>query len=158
MRRLRYPILLLITLILAGGIIASLINNQRSAEMAATRIQLSAWSLAQLEQEFIKFHTSLRLFQTGVIPISRLHLDYDLLWNRLEVFLTGAENQAIRQRFGAESTARKLFAQLKQDETLLYSSTLQPGPQLEAAIERYGLYQRPIRSLSCLPANFGNQK
>ena len=50
MRRLRYPILLLITLILAGGIIASLINNQRSAEMAATRIQLSAWSLAQLEQ------------------------------------------------------------------------------------------------------------
>ncbi len=147
MRRLRYPILLLVTLIFAGGIVASLISNQRNAELIATRIQLSAWSLAQLEQEFIKFHTSLRLFQAGAAPASQLQMDYDLLWNRLEVFLIGEENRIIRERFDAESIVRALFAQLKQDEPLLYSPTLQPGSQLDQLIERYNLYQQPIRSL-----------
>jgi diguanylate cyclase (GGDEF)-like protein len=147
MRRLRYLFLLLVTLGFAAGIIASLINNGRSAQLTASRIQLSAWSLAQLEHEFIRFHTSLRLFQAGALPAARLQLDYDLLWNRLEVFLNGDENKAIRQRFGAEKIAQELFAQLQQDETLLFAPDLQPGPPLAERLERYSHYQQPIRKL-----------
>lgn len=147
MRRLRYLFLLLVTLGFAVGIIASLINNERSAQLTAARIQLSAWSLAQLEHEFIRFHTSMRLLQAGDLPVSRLQLDYDLLWNRLEVFLNGDENLAIRQRFGAEKIARDLLAQLQQDEALLFAPELQPGPQLAALLEVYSHYQQPIRQL-----------
>ena len=147
MRRLRYLFLLLVTLGFAVGIIASLINNERSAQLTATRIQLSAWSLAQLEHEFIRFHTSMRLFQAGALPASRLQLDYDLLWNRLEVFLNGDENLAIRQRFGAEKIAQDLLAQLQQDEALLFAPELQPGPPLAALLDDYSHYQQPIRQL-----------
>lgn len=147
MRRLRYVFLLLVTLSFAAGIVASLISNQRSAELTASRIQLSAWSLAQLEHEYLKFHTSLRLFQAGVIETERLQLDYDLLWNRLDVFLTGEENRRIRERFSAETVAQRLFSQLQADEELIFAADLQPGAQLEALIAAYGSYQQPIRQL-----------
>jgi diguanylate cyclase (GGDEF)-like protein len=147
MRRLRYAFLLLVTLSFAAGIVASLISNQRSAELTASRIQLSAWSLAQLEQEYLKFHTSLRLFQAGIIEAERLQLDYDLLWNRLGVFLAGEENRIIRERFSAESLAQRLFSQLQEDEDLLFAANLQPGAQLESLIATYGSYQQPIRRL-----------
>lgn len=147
MRRLRYAFLLLVSLGFAAGIVASLISNERSAELAASRIQLSAWSLAQLEQEYLKFHTSLRLFQAGVVQAERLQLDYELLWNRLGVFLTGEENRSIRERFSAELIARKLLKQLQEDEELILAPTLQPGAQLEPLIAAYSSYQQPIRQL-----------
>ena len=147
MRRLRYLLLSLITAGFAIGIGASLVNNERGSELAATRIQLSAWSLAQLEHEFLRFHTSIRLFQVGDQTAAHLQLDYDLLWNRLETFLYGSENQAIRQRFDAENIARDLLTQLQRDEALLFSPELRPGPQIAELVETYSQYQHPIRQL-----------
>jgi len=147
MRRLRYVFLLLVTLGFAIGIAASLISNQRSAELTSSRIQLSAWSLAQLEHEFLKFHASLRLFQADKLLAEQLQLDYDLLWNRLEVFLNGEENRAIRERFDAAALARSLLNQLKQDEALLFAPQLQPSEQIEQLITAYSQYQQPIRRL-----------
>lgn len=147
MRRLRYAFLLLVTLSFAAGIVASLISNQRSDELTASRIQLSAWSLAQLEQEYLRFHTSLRLFQAGTMQAEQLQLDYDLLWNRLDVFLTGEENRSIRERFDAGPLAQRLSSQLQLDEALLFAPDLQPGVQLESLIATYGSYQLPIRRL-----------
>src|SRR3989344_2573989 len=147
MRRLRYAFLLLVTLGFAIGIAASLISSQRSAELTSSRIQLSAWSLAQLEHEFLKFHSSLRLFQADKLLAEQLQLDYDLLWNRLEVFLNGEENRAIRERFDAAALARSLLNQLKQDEALLFAPQLQPSEQIEKLITAYSQYQQPIRRL-----------
>ncbi|NMY50681.1 metal-dependent hydrolase [Pseudomonas sp. WS 5011] len=147
MRRLRYVFLLLVTLGFAIGIAASLISSQRSAELTSSRIQLSAWSLAQLEHEFLKFHASLRLFQADKLLAEQLQLDYDLLWNRLEVFLNGEENRAIRERFDAAALARSLLNQLKQDEALLFAPQLQPSEQIEQLITAYSQYQQPIRRL-----------
>ena len=147
MRRLRYLFLLLVTLGFAVGIVASLVNNQRSAELTATRIQLSAWSLAQLEQEFIKFHTSLRLFQVNAASATQMQFDYELLWNRLTVFLTGEENRIIRERFGAQALAENLFTQLKNDEDLLLAASLKPGPVIEQRIAAYEAFRLPIRQL-----------
>ena len=147
MRRLRYVFLLLVTLGFAIGIAASLISSQRSAELTSSRIQLSAWSLAQLEHEFLKFHASLRLFQADNLLAEQLQLDYDLLWNRLEVFLNGEENRAIRERFDAAALARSLLNQLKQDEALLFAPQLQPSEQIEQLITAYSQYQQPIRRL-----------
>ena len=147
MRRLRYLFLLLITIGFAAAIGASLLNNQRSSEWTASRIQLSAWSLAQLEQEFIRFHTSLRLFQAGASDRAQLQLDFELLWNRLEVFLTGAENRLIRQRFAAGEIAQGLLDQLKRDEALLLAENLQRGPLIDTLLTQYESYRQPIRKL-----------
>lgn len=147
MRRLRYLFLLLVTLGFAVGIVASLINNQRSAELLATRIQLSAWSLAQLEQEYLKFHASLRLFQAGTLSTQQLQLDYDLLWNRLDVFLNGEENRAIRERFDAQELATQLLDQLKRDEALIFAQDLKPGHSVAELVTQYSHYQQPIRRL-----------
>lgn len=150
MRRLRYLFLLLVTLGFAIGIAASLVSNNRTAELTTSRIQVSAWSLAQLEQEFTRFHTSLRLFQAGAASASQLQLDYELLWNRLNVFLTGEENRINRQRFDAHLLVEQLFKQLRNDEALLLAPLLQPGDAIEQRIKAYSAFKQPIRSLIIL--------
>ena len=147
MRRLRYLFLLLVTIGFAAAIGASLLNNQRSSEWTASRIQLSAWSLAQLEQEFIRFHTSLRLFQAGANDRAQLQLDFELLWSRLEVFLTGDENRLIRQRFAAGEIAQGLLDQLKRDEALLLAENLRRGPLIDKLVTQYDSFRQPIRKL-----------
>ena len=59
MRRLRYLFLLLITLGFAVAIATSLVYNQRNAQITSARIQLSAWSLAQLEFDYLRFVNTL---------------------------------------------------------------------------------------------------
>ncbi len=147
MLRLRYLFLTLVTLGFAGGIVASLVHNQRSAEMNTARIQLSAWSLAQLEFEYLRFYDTLRLYRAGAADAGRLRMSFDLLWSRLDVFLTGDENRAIRQRFGGENTAKALLAQLQADEPLIFAPDLKPDAGLDAAIARYAAFQAPIRDL-----------
>ena len=147
MRRLRYLFLLLITLGFAVAIATSLVYNQRNAQMTSARIQLSAWSLAQLEFEYLRFVNTLQLFQAGGASREKLQFDYDLLWSRLETFLSGQENSAIRQRFNAGVMVAQLFAQLRSDEALLFSPDLQPGTPIEQVIERYNRYLMPIRQV-----------
>ena len=147
MRRLRYLFLLLITLGFAVAIATSLVYNQRNAQITSARIQLSAWSLAQLEFDYLRFVNTLQLFQAGGATREKLQFDYELLWSRLEAFLSGQENSAIRQRFNAGETVAQLFAQLRSDEALLFSPDLQPGTPIEQVIERYNRYLMPIRQL-----------
>lgn len=147
MRRLRYALLALVTLGFAVGIGSSLVYNQRTTQQASARIQISAWSLAQLEFEHLRFLNTLQLFNAGAASQEKLKLAYDLLWSRLEVFLSGEENRLIRQRFNAEAMVKQLFEQLRSDETLLFQPRLQPGPEIDQAIVRYGTYQTPIRQL-----------
>ena len=147
MRRLRYALLALVTLGFAVGIGSSLTYNQRTTHMASTHIQISAWSLTQLEFEHLRFLNTLQLFKAGAASQEKLQQDYDLLWSRLEVFLSGEENRLTRQRFNAEALVTQLFAQLRNDEALLFSPGLQPGPEIDRAIERYGAYLSPIHQL-----------
>jgi diguanylate cyclase (GGDEF)-like protein len=147
MRRIRYLFLLLITLGFAVGIATSLVYNQRNSQMTSARIQLSAWSLAQLEFEYLRFVNTLQLFQAGGTSQEKLQLHYDLLWSRLETFLSGEENSAIRERFDAGEMVAKLFSQLRSDEALIFSPTLQAGAPIVQALERYNLYLTPIRQV-----------
>ncbi|MEX6502202.1 putative bifunctional diguanylate cyclase/phosphodiesterase [Pseudomonas zhanjiangensis] len=147
MHRLRYAFLALVTLGFAVGIGTSLIYNQRNTHIASTRIQISAWSLAQLEFEHQRFVNSLRLYRAGGATREELRLDFELLWSRLEVFLTGEENRPIRQRFNAQALVTELFEQLRGDERLLLGPGLQPGPTIDPLIARYQRYQQPIHQL-----------
>lgn len=147
MSRLRYALLALVTLAFAVGIGTSLVYNQRMTEQASARIQTSAWSLAQLEFEHLRFLNSLQLFKAGASSQEKLKLAYDLLWSRLDVFLAGEENQLIRQRFNAEALVKQLFVQLRSDEALIFRPGLEPGPEIDQTIERYDTYQPPLRQL-----------
>ena len=147
MFRLRYAFLALVTLVFAIGIGTSLVYNQRNSHITSARIQTSAWSLAQLEFEHLRFLHSLQLFGAGAASREKLQLDYDLLWNRLEVFLSGEENRAIRQRFDAQALVEQLFEQLRGDEALIFRPGLQPGAEIDQAVARYEAYLTPIRQL-----------
>ena len=94
--------------------------------LATRHTQLSAWALAQLELELHEFESAVDYYRNGRLDQERLNEAYDLAWNRLDVFLTGKEAKAVRQRFGAETLLHELFYQLQQYEPLITSPHLKP--------------------------------
>ena len=121
--------LLLLAIILCSfvGVTGWIVWHYDRAYTLATRhTQLSAWALAQLELELHEFESSVDYFRAGRIDQAQLNEAYDMAWNRLDVFLTGKEAKAIRQRFGAELLLRDLFQQLQHYEPLVTSAQLEP--------------------------------
>ncbi len=102
------------------------LHYERAYDMAVRHTQLSAWSLAQLELELYQFGTAVDDFRDRRIGRQQLNDAYDMVWNRLDVFLSGSETASVRNRFGAKALIQHLFDQLKASEALVTSPTLQP--------------------------------
>lgn len=122
--------LLLLALILCTfvGVTAwSTWHYEKAYNLATRHTHLSAWALAQLELELHEFEGNLDYFISGRIDQDKLNESYDLVWNRLDVFLTGEETHTIRQRFGAEPLLRTFFSRLQQVEPIITAPDLTPG-------------------------------
>ena len=65
-----------------------------------------------------------------------LSLDYDLLWNRLDIFLISSETAEARQRHGLGKALAGLFEQIKQLEPQMEAGALREGPSLLACRRR----------------------
>ncbi|MDX5298959.1 MAG: EAL domain-containing protein, partial [Gammaproteobacteria bacterium] len=146
-RHLRHAVLLIVTLGFVAGVYLAIVNHQRTSELVSSRIQVSAWSLAQLEYEYLRFYHDLELYQHGGTSIDAVRLSFDLLWNRLDVFLNGRENAELRKRFGAEQLVRDVLAELKADEALIFSDAFVPGETARARVQQYATYAIPFRKL-----------
>ncbi|MFP8967338.1 putative bifunctional diguanylate cyclase/phosphodiesterase [Pokkaliibacter sp. CJK22405] len=120
----------------------SYVQYTRNASLLSTHIQLSAWSLAQLELEHQKFYSSLSLYQAGALDHKGLMFSYDMLWNRLTVFLQGKENAALRSRFGADETVSSLFALIRSYEPIISD----PAKLTDAELSRMHLAIEPFTS------------
>ncbi|MFP8967593.1 diguanylate cyclase domain-containing protein [Pokkaliibacter sp. CJK22405] len=116
MKRLPLVILITILIVLMTATSVSMVNQYRTARLVSNHIQYSAWSLAQMELELQKFYTNIALYDAGNIDHDKLMFSYDLLWNRLNVFLIGKENRTLRARFDAESKIRNLYTTLQNNE------------------------------------------
>ncbi|WP_305856704.1 putative bifunctional diguanylate cyclase/phosphodiesterase [Balneatrix alpica] len=141
--------LYLISLIFLGLSVVSLNGYYRNAHLLSAHIQSNAWSLAQLQLDHRKFVYNLRLYAEGVIEQRELLLSYDLLWNRLSVFLKGRETKELRRRFGAEELAQQLWQQLQAAEPHILNSQSQDAVVM-TMFEEFEAFQAPIHELMLL--------
>jgi hypothetical protein len=58
------------------------------------------WNISQVMQESQRFLYDVRLYRAGALDMAALSLDYDLLWNRLDVFLISTETADARAGMG----------------------------------------------------------
>lgn len=131
--KLRLIVLVLITLVFLASSVASWYSNNQSSRLVATHVQLSSWSLSLLELESRKLYNNLRLYRAGAISFDEVALTYDLLWNRLSIFLVSDESKRVRQSYGAGELAERIFDVLKEHEQRLEQMKKQP-PQAEGMI------------------------
>ncbi|WP_420808072.1 diguanylate cyclase domain-containing protein [Aeromonas cavernicola] len=88
------------------------------------------WNMSQLMLESQRFLDSLRLYRAGELKISSLSLAYDLLWNRLDIFLVSRETEEIRKRDGLDQVLLHLFALIRQIEPQMTSGMLAKNSEL----------------------------
>lgn len=129
------------------GMFSSLYSFQEVSQRITAHSTLSAWSLAQLELEYQKLTTELQLYRAGKSDSDKLSLAYDLAWNRMDVFLHGAESAAVRSQFGAEALIQKAFLLLQQHESLIENLPSPDSPELSAWEEQLLTLQPAIRQL-----------
>lgn len=82
------------------------------------------WNISQVMLESQRFLFDLRLYRAGRLEMETLSLHYDLLWNRLDIFLIGSETAEVRERYGLGRHVARLFEQLKQLEPLMDGGTV----------------------------------
>ncbi len=140
MRRLRYWLLGILMLAFLAGMLATLSNQRHIASLVAGQVQKSAWSMAQLELEFERFYSALRLYRGGSLGPAELQLAYDVAWNRMETFLVGDDNRLIRGKFGAGELVTEIFAQLRQHEALISGPAPRDSPALAELEQRLAAY------------------
>ncbi|MFC5708448.1 GGDEF domain-containing protein [Aeromonas eucrenophila] len=89
------------------------------------------WNISQAMLESQRFLYDLRLYRTGQLDMATLSLDYDLLWNRLDVFLVSSETADARARHGLGEVLTKMFYQIKLLEPQMQAGALREGAALD---------------------------
>lgn len=89
------------------------------------------WNISQAMLESQRFLYDLRLYRAGRLDMETLSLDYDLLWNRLDVFLVSSETADARARHGLGEVLARLFDQLKLLDPQMQAGSLQEGEALD---------------------------
>ena len=132
---------------MATGMVSALFSFQELSKNVATHTNLSAWSLAQLELEYQKFCTELELYRAGRSDPDKLALAYDLAWNRMDVFLHGAENESVRHSFDADALIKNVFTLIQKNEDLINTPVTPNSPALAEWETQLLKYQPLIRQL-----------
>ncbi|MFQ2851994.1 hypothetical protein ACK3YO_00615 [Aeromonas caviae] len=94
------------------------------------------WNISQVMQESQRFLYDVRLYRAGALDMATLSLDYDLLWNRLDVFLISTETADARARHGLGEVLERLFDELKELDPQMQSGELKRGKALDLALVR----------------------
>nr|WP_277605136.1 GGDEF domain-containing protein [Aeromonas sp. MR16] len=89
------------------------------------------WNISQAMLESQRFLYDLRLYRVGELDMATLSLDYDLLWNRLDIFLVSSETADARARHGLGEVLAKMFYQIKLLEPQMQAGALQEGEALD---------------------------
>lgn len=102
------------------------------------------WNISQVMLESQRFLYDLRLYRADGLDMETLSLDYDLLWNRLDVFLVGTETADARARHGLGEVLTKLFDEIKMLEPQVQAGALQKGEALDRALVRIADLTRQV--------------
>lgn len=129
---------------------SSLYLQHRQEQLVDTFYRNIHWNISQVMLESQRFLADLRLYRVGQVEMETLSLDYDLLWNRLDIFLISSETAEARERHGLGRALAGLFEQIKRLEPQMAAGELREGAQLARL-------QGEIASQTRLIEQIGNQ-
>ncbi len=129
---------------------SSLYLQHRQEQLVDTFYRNIHWNISQVMLESQRFLADLRLYRVGQVEMETLSLDYDLLWNRLDIFLISSETAEARERHGLGRALAGLFEQIKRLEPQMAAGALREGAQLARL-------QEEIASQTRLIEQIGNQ-
>ncbi|HDZ8963164.1 TPA: diguanylate cyclase [Aeromonas dhakensis] len=129
---------------------SSLYLQHRQEQLVDTFYRNIHWNISQVMLESQRFLADLRLYRVGQVEMETLSLDYDLLWNRLDIFLISSETAEARERHGLGKALAGLFEQIKRLEPQMAAGALREGAQLARL-------QEAIASQTRLIEQIGNQ-
>ncbi|HAU4927287.1 TPA: diguanylate cyclase [Aeromonas hydrophila] len=109
---------------------SSLYLQHRQEQLVDTFYRNIHWNISQVMLESQRFLYDLQLYRAGRLGMETLSLDYDLLWNRLDIFLISSETAEARQRHGLGKALAGLFEQIKQLEPQMEAGALREGAEL----------------------------
>ena len=105
------------------------------------------WNISQVMQESQRFLYDVRLYRAGALDMAALSLDYDLLWNRLDVFLISSETADARARHGLGTVLAGLFDEIKALEPQIQAGALQEGEALDRSQARIAELTRQVEQI-----------
>ncbi|MGN5130019.1 diguanylate cyclase domain-containing protein [Aeromonas hydrophila] len=126
---------------------SSLYLQHRQEQLVDTFYRNIHWNISQVMLESQRFLYDLQLYRAGRLGMDTLSLDYDLLWNRLDIFLISSETAEARQRHGLGKALAGLFEQIKQLEPQVEAGALREGVELARLQEAIASQTRLIEQI-----------
>jgi diguanylate cyclase (GGDEF)-like protein len=126
---------------------SSLYLQHRQEQLVDTFYRNIHWNISQVMLESQRFLYDLQLYRAGRLGMETLSLDYDLLWNRLDIFLISSETAEARQRHGLGKALTGLFEQIKQLEPQMEAGALREGAELARLQEAIASQTRLIEQI-----------
>ncbi|WP_323972693.1 GGDEF domain-containing protein [Aeromonas hydrophila] len=126
---------------------SSLYLQHRQEQLVDTFYRNIHWNISQVMLESQRFLYDLQLYRAGRLGMETLSLDYDLLWNRLDIFLISSETAEARQRHGLGKALAGLFEQIKQLEPQMVAGALREGAELARLQEAIASQTRLIEQI-----------
>lgn len=117
----------------------AMVRFTNTYNMLTKYTQIAAWSLAQLEVETLDFVHRLDsyLLTASNENYHSMTINYDILWNRFDLFLTSKETQDIREQHGAQQIIQETFTQLKSYDLAVSHGDITELKQLRQVLESY---------------------
>ncbi|MNO53995.1 putative diguanylate cyclase YfiN [compost metagenome] len=147
-RRQRHNLLLAaISLLFLFSSVWGLLLQSRHEQLVDVFYRNIHWNISQVMQESQRFLYDLRLYRAGALEMETLSLDYDLLWNRLDVFLISSETADARARHGLGTVLAGLFDEIKALEPQMQAGALQQGEALDRSLVRIAELTRQVEQI-----------
>ena len=147
-RRQRHNLLLAaISLLFLFSSVWGLLLQNRHEQLVDMFYRNTHWNISQVMLESQRFLYDLRLYRAGALEMETLSLDYDLLWNRLDVFLVSSETADARTRHGLGSVLARLFEEVKALEPQMQAGKLQEGEALVRSQARIAALTRQVEQI-----------
>jgi diguanylate cyclase (GGDEF)-like protein len=147
-RRQRHNLLLAaISLLFLFSSVWGLLLQSRHEQLVDIFYRNIHWNISQVMQESQRFLYDLRLYRAGALEMETLSLDYDLLWNRLDVFLISSETADARARHGLGTVLAGLFDEIKALEPQMQAGALQQGEALDRSLVRIAELTRQVEQI-----------
>lgn len=142
------PLLAFFTLVFVMVMLSfwAMVRFTNTYNMLTKYTQLAAWSLAQLEVETLNFTHRLEAYLLNESRENHqvMSLNYDILWNRFDLFLTSKETQELRQQHNAEAIIQEVFTQIKRYELAVTQGDKATLQELQKTLEPYNAQIRNL--------------
>lgn len=86
----------------------SLLKINRASEAISEQYPLTVWLIDQMEREYLQLMHTFDRYAFGEVDKDELLQDFDILWNRTDILLYGAEGGVAREVFDADKLALDL--------------------------------------------------